>query len=257
MREGLLSDTDPPPYTVVNADAAGPVVLACDHAGNAVPEALGSLGLPPDALGGHIAWDEGAAEIARLLAGRLNAVCVMAGYSRLVIDCNRAVDHETSIAAESDGIAVPGNRGLGDRERMLRRRAVFDPYHDALAAALDAVRARGQRPALIAVHSFTPVMDGRARPWQVAILWAYDPRIPAPLIAALRARGDLAVGDNVPYSGRDQYGYTMEAHGAGADIPHALIEIRSDEIADAAGVERYAGILAEALEPVLAGLADG
>ncbi len=255
--ENLLSAGDPPPVTVVRADAAGPAVLTCDHASNAVPRSLDGLGLPPAALQGHIAWDEGVAEVARLMAGRLDAACVMAGYSRLVIDCNRVPDHETSIAAESDGTAVPGNLDLGEHERALRRSAVFDPYHRAVAAALDAVRARGQRPVLIAVHSFTPVMDGRARPWHIAVLWAQDPRLPVPLIAALRARGDLVVGDNVPYSGRDQYGYTMDAHAGRTDIPHALIEIRTDQIADRQGIARYAGILSEALEPVLAGLAAG
>ena len=256
MSESLLGAADPPPFTVVGPDAAGPVVLTCDHAANTVPEALGGLGLPPAALEGHIAWDEGAAEVARLMARRLDAVCVMSGYSRLVIDCNRTPGHETSIVAESDGVVVPGNRGLGERERVLRRRTFFDPYHRAVAAALDAVRARGQRPLLIAVHSFTPVMDGQARPWQVAVLWNDDPRVPEPLLAALRARGDLVVGDNVPYSGRERHGYTIIAHAERVDVPNALIEIRADQIADREGIARYAGILSEALEPVIAGLAD-
>ena len=257
MNDGLLGAADPPPFTVVRPDAAGPVVLTCDHATNIVPRALGSLGLPPAALEGHIAWDEGAAEVARLMAEQLDAVCVMSGYSRLVIDCNRALDHETSIVVESDGVVVPGNRGLGERDRALRRRTLFEPYHRSVAAALAAVRARAQRPVLIAVHSFTPVMDGYARPWHVSVLWDDDPRVPVPLMAALRARGDLVVGDNVPYSGREQVGYTIVSHTEGADTPHALIEIRADQIADRQGIALYAAILSEALGPVISGLADG
>ena len=250
----LLSPSDPPACTVVNPDAAGRVVLACDHASNAIPRALNGLGLPRAEIERHIAWDEGAADVARLLALRLDARCVMAGYSRLVIDCNRAPDNETSIPTTSDGTDVPGNAGLGAQDRTGRRSAVFEPYHRMLAGALDEVRARGQEPVLIAVHSFTPVMDGLARPWHIAVLWADDGRIPVPLMAALSARGDLVVGDNEPYSGREQYGYTMDIHAGAADIPHALIEIRADQIADAAGVARYGEILAQAIETALAGL---
>ena len=252
--DALLGATDPPACTVVNAEAAGRVVLACDHASNAIPRVLDGLGLPPGELERQIAWDEGACEVARRLAARLDARCVMAGYSRLVIDCNRAPDNETSIPAISDGTVVPGNAGLGAQDRARRRAAVFEPYHRTLAGALDAVCARGQMPVLIAVHSFTPVMDGLARPWHVAVLWAHDARIPVPLIAALRASGGLMVGDNEPYSGREQYGYTMDVHAGTADIPHALIEIRADQIADAAGIARYGEILARAIEAVLAGL---
>jgi len=252
--EAVLGATDPPACTVVNPIAAGPVVLACDHASNAIPEMLHRLGLSAGDRARHIAWDAGAAAVAEGLAKRLDARCVLAGYSRLVIDCNREPGHETSIPAESDGTVIPGNAGLGAAERAWRERAIFDPYHRALTDALGAVRARGQRPVLIAVHSFTPVMDGLARPWHVAILWAHDPRIPVPLMAALKARGDLVVGDNEPYSGRERYGYTMDIHAGGADIPHALVEIRADQIANPAGIARYNAILGDAIQTALAGL---
>ena len=247
----LLGPADPPPCVVVNGAAASPVVLACDHAGNAVPRALAGLGLPPSELERHIAWDNGAADVARRLASRLDACCVMAGYSRLVIDCNRMPGHETSIPVESDGTRVPGNAALGPQDRARRRAAVFAPYHRALAERLEAVRAGGRRPVLLAIHSFTPVLDGVARPWQVAVLWGRDDTVPAPLLSALRARGDLTVGDNQPYSGREHYGYTMNVHGVGGGIPHALIEIRSDLIADPDGVDRYAAIVGEAIETAL------
>ena len=250
----MLSEREPPPFTVENPDGASPVVLACDHASNLVPRALKGLGLVERELHRHIAWDQGAAEVTRGLAARLDATAVLAGYSRLVIDCNRSPDHETSIAEVSDGTEVPGNLGLSEAARTARRRALFDPYHAALAAALEGVRGRGRTPLLIAVHSFTPVLAGKRRPWQISVLWGYDPRIPVPLLAALRARGDLTVGDNVPYSGRNRHGHTIKAHGARIGIPHALIEIRADEIADSQAAARYVGILGEALETTLARL---
>ena len=112
-------------------------------------------------------------------------------------------------------------------------------------------------PVLIAVHSFTPVMAGKARPWQISILWGYDPRVPVPLLAALRARGDLVIGDNEPYSGRKGQGHTIRVHGARRGIPHALIEMRADQVADPDGAARFTDILGSALESVLTQLPAG
>ena len=253
----MLSDREPPPFTVVNADGASPIVLACDHASNLVPRALKGLGLVERELHRHIAWDQGAAEVARGLSQRLDAAAVLAGYSRLVIDCNRSPEHETSIAEISDRTEVPGNVGISEAARAARKRVLFDPYHDALAGVLEAVRVRGQTPVLIAIHSFTPVLAGEPRPWQVSVLWGYDPRVPVPLLATLRGRGDLVVGDNQPYSGRNRHGHTIKVHGAQTGTPHALIEIRADEVADSNGAARYVDILGSALESVLTQLPTG
>src|SRR3972149_6211381 len=122
----------PPPFEVVNRDGSARAVLICDHAGRAIPRALGHLGLDEAALARHIAWDIGIADVTRRLAKALDAVAVLAGYSRLVIDCNRRLDDPTSIAQESDGVAVPGNRGLTAADRARRAAARFAPPHPAL-----------------------------------------------------------------------------------------------------------------------------
>lgn len=253
----MLDDREPPPFTIENPDGASPIVLACDHASNAVPRSLGGLGLAERELHRHIAWDRGAAEVTRGLSERLDATAVLSGYSRLVIDCNRSPGHETSIPEKSDGTSVPGNIGIDNDEREARKHALFDPYHAALDRTLDRARERGRMPVLIAVHSFTPVMAGKARPWQISVLWGYDPRVPVPLLAALGARGDLVVGDNVPYSGRKGQGHTIRVHGARRGIPHALIEMRADEVADTDGTDRFVDILGGALESVLTHLPAG
>jgi predicted N-formylglutamate amidohydrolase len=107
-------------------------------------------------------------------------------------------------------------------------------------------------PALLSIHSFTPVMGGKQRPWHIGILWDNDPRIPLPLLEALRADRDLMVGDNQPYSARDPSGYTVENHAVAAGLPHVAVELRQDLITDMAGAARWAEILATALQPILA-----
>ena len=248
----VLGYGDPPPFAVVNPDGEAPVVLVCDHASNTIPGGLNQLGLGPVALSQHIAWDIGAAQVARLLAGRLDAPAVLAGYSRLVIDCNRSPGDPTSIAQVSDGIVIPGNLNLDDAAAESRLNEVFWPYHHAVTRML-AHRWRhghGRAPTLIAIHSFTPVMNDSRRPWQIGVLWNRDPRLALPILTRLRVDPELCVGDNEPYSGRE-VGFTMDTHGGAAGLSHVEIEIRQDLIADGVGCERWARVVGDALAEVL------
>lgn len=251
-RAGLLAEGDPPPFEIVNPSGRGPMVLTCDHASHAVPAALDGLGLDPADLRRHIGWDAGAAELARRLSRRFDAPAVLSGYSRLVIDCNRSPGHPESILAESDGTPVPGNQGLTPQEAKRRAQALFHPYHEAVAGVLDSIGSRGETPAYVALHTFTPNMNGMARPWHFGVLWDHDPRIARPLIEALRRRPGLIVGDNEPYSGRDHGAFSNGHHATPAGLPNAMIEIREDLLADEAGISRCEGILAGVLEEVLA-----
>jgi predicted N-formylglutamate amidohydrolase len=248
----LIGSSEPPAVEICRRDGRTAAVLTCDHASNAVPAAPADLGLGANPLARHIAWDIGAAAVTRRLATLLDAPAVLAGYSRLVIDCNRDPDDPTSIPETSDGVAVPGNRGVSAAGRAARRAALFDPYHAAVAAALAAKGATGAPPALLSIHSFTPVMAGVARPWHVGILWDDDPRIPVPLLAALRADASLVVGDNQPYSARQPAGYTVRHHAEARGLPHVAIELRQDLIESVAGAARWAQLLAGALPPILA-----
>ncbi len=270
----LCGADDPPPWTRRVFGRRFPAVLACDHASRAVPRALGTLGLTEAQLSRHIAWDIGAGALAEALAQRLGIAVVACGYSRLVIDCNRRLDDPTSIVETSDGERIPGNLGLTSAARALRAREIFAPYHAALAAELDAVATAAAasvpapapaqvqtqtqtpvpdlRPALIAIHSFTDVFGGCARPWHCGILWDRDPRLALPLLAALRAEPGLVVGDNEPYSGRHPADYTVDTHGERHGRPHVCIEVRQDLLVDAAGIAAWADRLASPLAALLA-----
>ena len=253
----LLQPDDPPPVVVINPDGAMPVVLICDHGSNRVPNGLADLGLDAAARSRHIAWDIGAAAVGRMLADRLDAPLVLPAYSRLVIDLNRDPDDPTAICVISDRTIVPGNRDLSPAGRAARVTEIFQPYHQAVAACIDRHLTRGQRPALVSLHSFTPVIAGwgherQERPWHIGVLFDRDERLAQPLLAALRQRGDLVVGENEPYSGRNGHGYSLDHHGTARGLPHVELEMRQDLIADSAGAARFAGILAETLTPLLA-----
>lgn len=243
----LLGPADPPPFSVASGDGRGRTLFVCDHASNRVPEALGALGLAEDRLQEHIAWDIGAAAVADLISDRFEAPLVKSGYSRLVIDCNRHPSDATSIVGVSDGVPIPGNRNLDPLAAAARADGIMTPYHGEIERLLD----RERDPpfhAFVSIHSFTPVFEGRARPWHVGALWNRDGRIALPFMAALAARGDVSVGDNQPYSARNNFGYTVHRHGELRGLPHLLVEIRQDLIADAAGAVRWSGIVGDALQ---------
>ncbi|HYH18799.1 MAG TPA: N-formylglutamate amidohydrolase [Azospirillum sp.] len=248
----LIGPDDPPPVSVLNAQGRAPVVLVCDHASSAVPRALDRLGLEEEQFARHIAYDIGAVEVTRRLSERFSAPAVLSGYSRLVIDLNRALEDPTAVPVVSDDVVIPGNRALDAEETRRRVDAFFTPYHDAVAAVIAAKRAQGQVPALLSIHSFTPEMRGVARPWHVGVLWDCDPRIPIPLIERLRADGRWVVGDNEPYSGRNTLGGTVEMHATPAGLPNVLIEVRQDLISTPEGCAQWAQVVGDALVPILA-----
>jgi predicted N-formylglutamate amidohydrolase len=235
------------PIKVENANGAGPVVIVCDHASNRIPDRFASFGYDADALKTHIAWDPGALPVARLLAGKLDAPLIWPDVSRLVIDCNRPPDSKGLIVQESEGRSVPANHGLSDEERRRRLAAVHAPYHEAIDACLSRRRSADVATTLIAIHSYTPIYFGKARPWQVGILFDDDRRVADRLIDGLKADPALSVGINAPYSPADEVYYTVARHAAPQRLPAAMIEIRNNEIGDESGqrnwADRLAGIL--------------
>ncbi len=251
-RQRLLGPDDPPPYTVFNGEGRARVLFVSDHGGRAFPAALGQLGVADWVLDRHVAWDIGSDALSRELATRFDAALVRASYSRLVVDTNRAPDDPTLCLPVSDGIAIPGNLDLGAVERGARLREIHAPYHAAIDARLQAMRDHGYAPAVVAIHSCTPVFDRVVRPWHVGVLWDKDPRIAVPLLERLAALDGVCVGDNEPYSGRDPHDYTIDTHGEGGRLPHVSIEVRQDLIDTAEGAARWARVLGDALAPILA-----
>lgn len=242
----------------VNRDGSSRILLLCDHATNVVPQdvAGGALGLPASEMARHIAYDIGAAGVTRALSDGLDAAAVMTTFSRLVIDPNCGEDDPTLVMRLYDGTAIPANRRV-DAQEVERRLALYHrPYHRAVAAAIDRIRQRGQEPALVSIHSFTPQLKGRPpRPWEVGVLWDRDGRIALPLIARLRDEG-YVVGDNEPYSGELE-GDTMNRHATRAGLPHVLIEVRQDLIATEAGQTVWADRLMPVLHAVIEELPNG
>jgi predicted N-formylglutamate amidohydrolase len=244
-----LGPSDPSPYLASGAGAESPYLFVCDHAGRTIPACLDSLDMEVSQMDRHIAWDIGAGEVASRLGEALGAFVIRQTYSRLVVDCNRAVGRDDMFPVLADGAAVPGNEGLDDPGRQARLDAIYTPYHDRIAAELDA---RASQPTVVvSVHSFTPAMNGAGRPWHIGVLHDGTSAGSLKMLELLRAEPDLVVGDNQPYA-MDGVDYTIPHHAIARGWPYLELEIRQDLIAAPEGQDRFAALLARLIPQAFA-----
>ena len=234
-----------------NAGGASPYVLLCEHAANFIPVEYDRLGLDEAALRRHIAWDIGAAALARVLSRALDAPLFLSGYSRLLIDCNRPPGTPTSIPERSEDTVIPGNLALPASERARRAAAYFTPLQNMVAAELDRRTREGIPTIVLGVHSFTPVFRGMSRPWQAGVLYAGAAGFGGAFIAQLAADAALTVGDNQPYQIEREHDYTVPVHGDARSIPAALLEIRQDLLTNDTGIASWADRLVPALSALV------
>jgi predicted N-formylglutamate amidohydrolase len=256
MDEGplsLVAADEPSAVAVYNESGLSPFLIVVDHASNRMPRSLDRLGLPECECARHIAWDIGVASVSRFLADALDATLVQQNYSRLVIDCNRPLGSEASIPEISELTPIPGNIALRAERRAVRVREIFEPYHDRIKAELNRRMLARERPALVAMHSFTPVFLGRARPWHASVLYNRDRSFAEILLSLMKQEEGLVIGDNEPYSVSDLTDYTIPVHGEGRGLLHAEIEIRQDLIGDEKGQRAWAARFATWLPQALQG----
>ncbi len=235
------------PFHIDGEHRPGRFLVTCDHASNHVPEWVngGSLGIPQADMARHIAWDVGAAGLARALGQHLDSPVICSHFSRLVIDPNRGEDDPTLVMQLYDGTIIPANRHItpaGVEERLDR---LYRPYHAAYArlAALHPQRV------IVAIHSFTPCLRGRPpRPWHVGVLYSHlDERLSKALIARLMAESDLCIGDNEPYSGHLP-GDAIDRHALRLGRHNTLVELRNDLIETPDQQAHWAARLAKILQ---------
>lgn len=247
---GILTGEEGDPVALENSIARGPVILVCEHASRLLPKALGTLGLPEEALESHIAWDPGALAVSRLIAERLDAALVFQRFSRLVYDCNRPPESPAAMPEKSEVFAVPGNAGLDQAARDARTQALYLPFREKLAGLLKSRVGEGRAPVIVTMHSFTPVYFGKPRAVEIGILHDADTRLADAMLAA-GAGGPYDIRRNEPYGPEDGVTHTLKEHGLSNGLANVMIEVRNDLIKDEAGQRVVADYLAGLLEKSL------
>ena len=245
----LLSPDEPGPFRVLNPLAEKPIMLVCDHASCRFPESLGDMGLDPFARRCHLAVDIGAGALTERLAEMLGVTSVVQNYSRLIVDCNRQLMDPSAFLEYGDGILVPGNRNLHQADKDLRASALYWPYHCAIDEQVQRLSKLGSKPVFISIHSFTPVLNGESRAWQIGVLWDKDEQVKEVFLEGFREAG-YYVGDNEPYSGKAPQDFTIDHHAEEIGLPHVGLEIRQDLIDDEDGVDQVARVMRKIIASV-------
>ncbi len=175
------------------------VVISCEHASAALPKGCAQwfAGAKAD-LHSHLGFDPGARAVARRLAAALQAPLIAGRYSRLLIDLNRSPHNPRRFSRYT--------RPLPAAVRVAIEQDYYWPYRQAVEQAVAAGLKQGGPVLHLAVHSFTPVLDGRVRRVDLGLL--YDPRRALEKIACRRLKQDLEaampglrVRCNQPYRG--------------------------------------------------------
>lgn len=243
------ADVQPPAFHLFNAPGKARALLICDHASNALPRGYGTLGIDPDKMFEHIAWDVGAAAVTRHLAQILDIPAILGGTSRLFVDLNRYPDDETAIAAFSDGTKVIGNADLSEAERA-HRLSWHSQYHNEVERQVHRLTAETPPP-LLFIHSFTPIIRDTRRPWHLGVLHDHQSPESDRLLAVLRRNGDITVGDNQPYAVNEPRSYSIYHHAISAGRPYVALEIRQDLIETEARAEEWAVLIGDAFREML------
>ena len=241
-----MTRLDIPSFEFVRPDGLSDFFLVCDHGGNIIPSNFDNLGLYKRDLERHIAYDIGALGVATILSETFSAPLVWQNYSRLLIDCNRQLDHKNLIPGVSDNTTIPSNESLSEKDRADRISKIFMPYHRKIEELLNCRESQNKKTIFVSMHSFTPVMGGYKRPWHIGILSAGDRSFSDAVKKYLDKNTEYFIGDNEPYEidGKD---FTVPQHAVKRRLPSVLIEIRQDLVKTLDGQSACATVISEAL----------
>lgn len=238
-----------------------PLLVSVPHCGTALPEEVRGT-LVPRALGIEDAdW-----HLDRLyaFARDLGASLVVPRHARYVIDLNRPPDDAPMYPGASNTGLVPATffdgsplhaegRALEAAEIARRRERYWQPYHDALAGELRAIRAR---------HGYAVLLDGHSI--RSRIPWLFEGKLPdfnlgtasgTSCAASLREAATRALtvpGYTLAVDGRFKGGYITRHYGRPAERIHALqLEMCQSTYMEEAPPWRYDAARAAALIPHL------
>lgn len=185
------------------------LLVTCEHASCNVPAFARNLNIPREVQESHRGFDIGAFGVYKDLVRKAKPDFYSAGkYSRLFIDLNRSLWNKTVFSEFWDAYKPKENSPEGDMAKYLSlRKQAYAYYLNYRKEVEDFVRATDGFAIHLAIHSFTPVLNGVERDADVGVL--YDPSRPAEktvadaIISEIHARApELKVRRNYPYQGK-------------------------------------------------------
>lgn len=229
---------------VILGDPAAELLFTCEHASNRLPERWRWPAEDERLVEDHWAYDLGAADLTRELAAAANADAVLSRFTRLLADPNRPESSDTLFRRNADQAPVLLNQRLDAHDRRHRLESYYRPYH----AAVDAVVASSAANILFAVHTFTPVYEGRRRELEVGVLFDDEQSLAEGLLGGLTAAG-LSAAANEPYSGREGLIYAVDRHAKTHGRRALEIEVRQDLATDPSFRAKLVSLILAGLTP--------
>ena len=219
----------------------------CDHASNFIPKKFKNLGLSQKQISSHIAWDIGARDLTLSLSRSTNSCCIIANFSRLLIDLNRDQQDSDIIIRQSTEGKVFGNQNL-EKNQLAERLHFHDIYHFNLRKLIKKKINENKKIKLIAIHSFTKTILNKTRACEIGILWNSRIEKVVSLIKFFQSL-NINVGNNYPYSGFF-YNYTLDIHSKENMLTSFCLELRNDLINNKKGIDKWTKILKLALKDI-------
>lgn len=200
--------------------------ISCEHAVNHVPADYHPLLAPTDPiLKTHRAMDFGALTLAKAMSEACQCEYINATVSRLLIDCNRSVTHPHCFSEYTASLPAK------DKQHLLTH--YYQPYRQAVEAAIQAKITQGAQVFHISSHSFTPVFQGKTRNNGIGLL--YDPKRHGEKEVARQWQGLLSqqthyrVRMNYPYRGSND-GFTSHLRKCHPEQDYLGLELEVNQI---------------------------
>lgn len=175
------------------------IVISCEHGGNDVPKAYSVLFQDQrEALASHRGWDIGALPVAQELATKLAAPLFFTTITRLLIDTNRSPSNKALFSKIS--------KTLSPSERKAIIQHYHRPHREQVEAIIGSTTKRENLVIHLAIHSFTPTLNGVTRRTDIGLLYdsqrQQEQKFCRKWQGALAAAcPDLTIHRNSPYRG--------------------------------------------------------
>ncbi len=241
----LLAESEGSAAELINPNGKAPIVLICEHASNFIPASLNNLGLDAEGLVSHAAWDIGAYEMACKMSELLDAPLIASRVSRLVYDCNRSPESGIGIPSKSEKVEVPGNKNLTEAQINNRIESVYKPFHELINKTIHdpkrlTLSKQHVSPAIITLHSFTPIYFDEVRTVEIGLLHDKDDRLAKPMMREAKKQTKLNTEFNAPYSPTDNVMHTVNEHALEQGFLNVMIEVKNDLLSNSSDINSIA-----------------
>mgnify|MGYP002623758354 FL=1 len=138
------------------------LLITCEHAGNQIPTWLRKkIKIPKKILESHRGYDFGTLAIAKKLSLDFNTDLIFYQGTRLVLDYNRSLHNPKIWSQYSKSLSK------ADKEKLIQ---AYQEYRNEIEAHIK----RKKNILHLAIHSFTPILNGNKRNAEIGLL--FDPK---------------------------------------------------------------------------------